>query len=165
MHTYQKNIRHLGIDTIDQNILRLLQVNGRITNSDLAEAVGLSAAACHKRVKRLEASGVIQEYTAIIDRRASGYTQSAFVQITLDSQDSSNIEAFEASVVLFPQIIECHLMAGDYDYLLHVIVRDAHEYEHLHRDVLTKLPGVARMTSHFALRTVRRTSKLPVSAI
>ena len=156
-----QNLSSSALDTIDRKILRRLQENGRITNADLAESVGVSAAASHKRVKRLEASGVIQEYTAIIDPRAGGYTQSAFVHITLDSQGSNTIEAFESAVVLCPQVIECHLMTGDYDYLLHVIIKDAQEYECLHRDVLTKLPGVARLTSSFALRTVRRTSAIP----
>jgi len=150
------------MDGIDRSILRQLQANGRVTNADLAHLVGLSPAACHKRVKRLETNGAIQEYTAIIDPVVSGYKQNAFVQITLDSQGSGTIEAFEAAVVLCPQIIECHLMTGDYDYLLHVIIEDAQEYERLHRDVLTKLPGVTRLTSSFVLRTVRRTSKVPV---
>lgn len=150
------------IDTTDRGILRALQRNGRITNADLAEAIGLSPAACHKRVKRLEAGQVIQAYTAIVDRRAAGYPQSAFVQITLESQGSDAFEAFESAVVISPQIVECHLMTGGYDYLLHVIIKDAEEYERLHRDVLTKLPGVARLTSSFALRTVRRTSEVPI---
>jgi DNA-binding Lrp family transcriptional regulator len=160
-----KNISPSEIDTIDRNILRRIQDNGRITNAELAEQVGLSAAACHKRVKRLDTLGVIQAYTAIIDPRAAGYTQSAFVHITLHTQGSDTIEAFERAVTDSPQIIECHLMTGDYDYLLHVIIRDAQEYEQLHRDILTKLPGVARLTSSFALRTVRRTSKIPIPSI
>ena len=160
-----KNISPNDIDAIDRNILRRLQDNGRITNAELAEQVGLSAAACHKRVKQLDNLCVIQAYTAIIDPRAAGYNQSAFVQITLHTQGSDTIEAFERAVTKSPQIIECHLMTGDYDYLLHVIIRDTQEYEHLHRDILTKLPGVARLTSSFALRTVRRTSKIPIPSI
>lgn len=157
-----KNISPSDIDTIDRNILRRMQDDGRITNAELADLVGLSAAACHKRVKRLDGLGIIRGYTAIIDPRVAGYNQSAFVHITLHSQGSDTIEAFEHAVTRSPQIIECHLMTGDYDYLLHVIIRDAQEYEQLHRDILTKLPGVARLTSSFALRTVRRTSKIPV---
>lgn len=152
----------MDIDRIDRSILRELQRNGRITNADLAETVGLSAAACHKRVKRLEAAKVIKDYTAIIDPQAVGYSQSAFVRIALNSQGNDTIEAFETEVLKCPQILECHLMTGDYDYLLHVIVKDAQEYERLHRDVLTKLPSVSRLTSSFALRRVRRTSEIPM---
>lgn len=159
---FSKKLHLFDVDAIDRNILRGLQSNGRVTNADLAESIGLSPAACHKRVKRLEEGGIIQSYTAIIDRRAAGCSQSVFVQITLESQGSEALEAFETTVVNCPQIVECHLMTGDYDYQLHVIVMDAEEYEQLHRDLLTKLPGVARLTSSFALRTVRRTSEVPI---
>jgi len=162
MSISSNNIRPITLDAIDYNILRALQRNGRITNANLAELVHLSPAACHKRVKRLDDEGVIQSYTALIDRRIVGFAQSAFVQITLISQGSEAIEAFEQSVVKCPQIIECHLMTGGYDYLLHVIIQNAEHYEQLHRDILTKLPGVARLTSSFALRTVRRTSEVPL---
>ncbi|MEM6536901.1 MAG: Lrp/AsnC family transcriptional regulator [Pseudomonadota bacterium] len=162
MEENSKNLYASGITTIDREILRALQNDGRMTNAELAKKVGLSPAACHKRVKRLEADGTIKHYCAVIDRRTAGYPQSVFVQITLEGQGSDALEAFELAVVDYPEIIECHLMTGAYDYLLHVITKDAEEYESLHRDILTKLPGVSRLTSSFALRTVRQTSEIPI---
>ncbi|WP_109355572.1 Lrp/AsnC family transcriptional regulator [Sphingorhabdus sp. EL138] len=158
----QNIIDESSIDRMDRKLLNVLQKDGRITNANLSDCVGLSPAACHQRVKRLQNDGIIQIYTAILDRRISGCSQSAFVHITLSSQDHDTIEAFEAEVVKCANIIECHLMTGDYDYLLHVIVRDATEYEQLHRNVLTSLPGVDHLTSSFALRAVCRTTEIPL---
>ena len=152
-----------SIDTIDRNILRALQKDGRQTNADLAEQVGLSPAACHKRFKRLEADGIIERYTAIINPAVSGTRLSVFVQITLDSQGNRSIGDFEREVARCTEVVECHLMTGDYDYLIRAIVRDAAEFEHLHRDVLTNLPGVSRITSSVALRTVCRAMDVPLA--
>lgn len=159
-----KTILHPSeIDAIDRAILRCLQTDGRVTNQALSQRVGLSPAACHKRLRRLEKIRAIRSYSAQIDRHVAGRAQSAFVQITLETQGSVSIEDFERTVVHHPEIIECHLMAGDYDYLLHVVVSDAAEYERIHRDVLTKLPHVARLQTSFSLRTVRHTLELPIA--
>ena len=143
-------------------MLRVLQVDGRITNADLAERVGLSPAACHKRLRRLETIGAIRQYVALVNPTVCGRSQIVFVQITLERQDNEDLEAFERAVVAHPQIIECHLMTGGYDYLVHLLVRDAEDYERIHRGVLTRLPGVARINSSFAIREVRRTTAAPI---
>lgn len=148
-------------DTIDRAILKILQANGRISNADLAARVGLSPAACHKRLKALEASGTIRKYVALLDPKVIGRTQTVFVQITLESQDAEDLECFENAIAAHPQILACYLMTGQYDYLLHVLIRDAEEYEQLHRRVLTRLPKVARVTSSFAIRQVCQTTALP----
>lgn len=159
-----KDLSPHAIDAMDRSILRALQSDGRITNADLAERVALSPAACHKRVRRLETIGAIRRYVALIDPKVSGLTQIVFVQITLERQDNEDIEAFERAVITHPQIVSCHLMTGGYDYLLHLLVRDAEDYEKIHRGVLTRLPGVARINSAFAIREVRRTTAVPIEA-
>jgi len=152
------------IDTIDRSILRQLQQDGRITNADLAEAISLSQSACLRRVRALEDEGAIERYTAIVNQAASGLPQSVFVQITLKSQESQDLEAFEREVHNHPQVMECYLMSGDADYLIRVIVADAADYERLHRTFLTRLPAVDRVVSSFALRTVRKKTEIPIPA-
>lgn len=154
----------LAFDAIDRAILTTLLDDGRITNHQLSERVGLSPAACHRRHKLLEERGIISGYRAIIDRDIIGLAQNVFVQITLNSQGSADLQAFEDAVVNVVNVVECHLMTGDYDFLLHVVARDTADYERLHRDVLTALPGVSRLRSSFSLRPLRATSTLPLQA-
>lgn len=151
-----------NIDTVDRAILRALQIDGRMTNAELADRVNLSASACFRRMRKLEDLGIIEGYTALLNQAACGRGQNVLVQITLRSQDSEDLEAFEKHIASHPQVMECYLMSGDSDYHLRVIVSDAADYERLHRDVLTKLPGVDRVRSSFALRTVRKTTALPL---
>ena len=150
------------IDTVDRAILRELQIDGRMTNAELAERVNLSPSACFRRVRILEDKGIIEGYTAILNQATCGRGQNVLVSVTLRSQDSNDLEAFEALISKHPQVMECYLMSGDSDYHIRVIVSDAADYERLHRDVLTKLPGVDRVRSSFALRTVRKTTALPL---
>ena len=150
------------IDTVDRAILRELQIDGRMTNAELAERVNLSPSACFRRVRILEDKGIIEGYTAILNQTACGRGQNVLVSVTLRSQDSDDLEAFETEISRHPQVMECYLMSGDSDYHIRVIVSDAPDYERLHRDVLTKLPGVDRVRSSFALRTVRKTTALPL---
>ena len=126
-------MQEIKIDTIDRAILRELQSDGRISNAELAERVNLSQSACLRRMRALEESGVIERYTAIVNQVASGLPQSVFVQITLKSQESHDLEAFEAEIHGHPQVMECYLMSGDADYLIRAIVADAADYERLHR--------------------------------
>lgn len=152
----------MEIDTIDHAILGALQKKGRISNADLAHQVGLSQSACLRRVRTLEQAGIIEGYTALLNQKVSGRPQSVFVQITLVSQESHDLEEFEAHVIERPEVMECYLMTGDADYLLRVIVKDAADYERLHREFLTRLPGVDRVKSSFALRVVRKRSTMPL---
>ncbi len=150
------------IDSVDIKILKVLQTDGRITNADLADRVGLSPAACHKRLKRLEATSVIKAYTVMLNRFAVGCPQSVFIQVQLERLGHEGIEAFEKAVINVPEIVECHLMSGTFDYFLHVVVRDTAEFEALHRHVLTSLPGITRMTSSFGLRNVKQRGAVPI---
>jgi len=152
----------MEIDTIDHAILGALQKKGRMSNADLAHQVGLSQSACLRRVRTLEQAGIIEGYTALLNQKVSGRPQSVFVQITLVSQESHDLEEFEAHVIECPEVMECYLMTGDADYLLRVIVKDAADYERLHREFLTRLPGVDRVKSSFALRVVRKRSTMPL---
>ncbi len=125
-----------------------------MANVDLAEAVHLSPSASLRRVRRLEEGGLIDRYVALVDPVAVGLGTDVFVEITLTGQDEATLEAFEQAVTHRPEIMSCHLMAGDFDYLVHVVVHDVADYEVLHRTHLAQLPGVARMVSSFALRPI-----------
>jgi len=143
-----------SLDAVDRAILDILQEDGRMANVDLAEAVHLSPSACLRRVRRLEEGGYIDRYVALVDPDAVGLGTDVFVEITLSGQDEQTLEAFERAVSDRPEILSCHLMAGDFDYLVHVVVHDVADYEVLHRTHLAQLPGVARMVSSFALRPI-----------
>lgn len=152
----------IEIDTTDARILRVLQKKGRISNADLSDKVGLSASACHRRVARLEHEGVIKDYVAMLDPRKVGHPTTVFVEITLSGQADEVLDAFEREVALVPDVLECHLMAGAADYLLKVVAQDTEDFARIHRRSLARLPGVAQMQSSFALRTVFKTTALPV---
>ena len=152
-----------SLDAVDRAILGLLQEDGRIANVDLAEAVHLSPSACLRRVRRLEESGRIDRYVALLDPSAVGLGTAVFVEITLTGQDETTLEAFERAVSERPEIMSCHLMAGQFDYLVHVVVRDVADYEVLHRTHLAQLPGVVRMVSSFALRPICDRTAYPIS--
>ena len=143
-----------SLDAVDRAILGMLQEDGRIANVDLAEAVHLSPSACLRRVRRLEESGRIDRYVALVDPAVIGLGTDVFVEITLTGQDEPTLEAFERAVSERPEVMSCHLMAGQFDYLVHVVVRDVADYEVLHRTHLAQLPGVVRMVSSFALRPI-----------
>lgn len=153
---------HPPLDAKDKAIIAALLADGRMTNHALAERVNLSPAACHRRHRMLEERGVIVGYRALVDREKVGLGQNVFVEITLRSQGHDELQAFEDAVQAVPSVIECHLMTGDYDFLLHVIARNTGDYERLHRDVLTALPGVSRVRSNFSMRPVRATCALPL---
>jgi DNA-binding Lrp family transcriptional regulator len=142
------------IDLIDKKILRALQADGRISNTDLAERVGLSPSACLRRLRLLEHSGVIRGYTAIIDAEAPEHLTVFVVEIMLERQTVEFLSRFEAAAKKCPDILECYLMTGDYDYLVRVEARDPLDYERIHRDQLSRLPGIARIRSSFAIRRV-----------
>ncbi len=147
------------MDFKDKQILSELQSDGRLTNLDLAERVNLSPSACHRRVKSLEDAGIIDKYVAIVSARKIGKKTSVFVQATLDNQRRETLEKFERAVERVDEVMECYLMGGQSDYIMRVLVADPSEYERLHQDVLTRLPGVQRVVSNFAIRSLfRRTA-------
>lgn len=144
----------MAIDATDRAILEILQVDGRISNNELADRVGLSPSAALRRVRRLESAGVVDSYVALLDPVRIGRGTTVFVEISLSSQDESALQGFEAAVVTSPAVIACHLMAGDADYIVQVACADVADYERIHRTHLALLPGVARIKSSFSLRTV-----------
>ena len=157
-----KTVSAVALDDIDRKMLRALQADGRMTNADLARTVNLSESACLRRLKALESEGVISRYAAIINERAVGLPISVFVNLTLSSQAESALTAFETAIATVPQVVECYLMTGGSDYLLRLVVRDVDDLERIHARELTRLPGVTRVSSSVAMRTVVKRSALPV---
>ncbi|GGZ26493.1 MULTISPECIES: Lrp/AsnC family transcriptional regulator [Asticcacaulis] len=143
-----------ALDAIDRNILRHLRENARLSNAALAKAVGLSPSACLRRINILEQSGVIRGYTALVGDSLGEDGIAVIIRISLEKQTEASFSRFESAVRRHPEIRECLLMTGDSDYLLRVDVDSAHEFERIHNDVLSKLPGVQRIHSSFSIRNV-----------
>ena len=150
------------LDATDRRILSVLQRRGRMSNTELSDTVHLSASACHRRVQRVEETGYIRDYVALLDARKMGVPTTVFVEITLQGQADEVLEAFEKAVARIPDVLECHLMAGTADYLLKVVTEGTEDFARIHRQYLARLPSVAQMQSSFALRTVFKTTALPV---
>ncbi len=150
------------LDKTDKIILRELQKNAQQAVAGLAQKAGLSPSACHRRVKLLEDAGVIRGYAANLDRTSLGLTNEFFVEVSLSSQTEEAFEKFEKAVLREPEILECHLMSGQFDYLLRVVAADAADYERIHRSRISRLPGVQRIQSALALRTVKGWAGYPV---
>ena len=146
-----------ALDTIDRNILRLLRLDARRSNASLAAEVGLSPSACLRRIKLMERAGVIRGYTALVDAGTSDATIAVIINITLERQTEDHLDRFEAAVRQHPEIRECFLMTGGSDYLLRVEVANPGEFERIHKDILSKLPGVLRIHSSFSIRNVLAT--------
>lgn len=152
------------IDEIDKAILAALQRNGKLSNVQLAKKVGLSESACLRRVKMLEDSGIIDRYVLLIDQSTVGIPGNVFVRVTLEGQQQEMLQAFERNVVNIEEVMECYLLSGDADYMLRVICQDNDDYKRIHAR-LTNLPGVHRVNSSFALRTVLKKTELPIRAM
>lgn len=150
------------LDRTDKIILQALQQRGNLPLAELAEKVGLSASSCHRRVKLLEERSVITGYAANLDRKRLGLANEFFVEVSLIAQSEDALEKFEKAVQRVPEILECHLMSGQFDYLLRVVARDAEDYERIHRTKLARLPGLQRIQSSLALRTVKTWGGYPV---
>lgn len=152
----------MDLDATDRRILNVLQKEGRITNAELSERINLSPSACHRRTQRLEDDGYIAAFVALLEPRKLGRNTTVFVEITLEGQAEELLDAFEREVARIPDILECHLMAGTADYLLKMMVEDTEDFARIHRQFLSRLPGVRQMQSSFALRTVVKTTALAV---
>ncbi len=146
----------LPLDLIDRKILSALRIDGRLTMGELAEKVGLSQSPCWTRVKRLEASGAIQGYVAVLDHKTMGVPNVVFVEVTLDKHDEKTLEAFGNALAQIPEIIEAHLVTGEYDYLIKVAVAGTEHYERLLRESLYRIAGIRHTRSTFALRALKR---------
>ncbi len=152
----------MTLDNIDRRILMQLQDEARTPNVDLAETVGLSPTPCARRVKKLEAEGIISRYVTLVDQKAVGLPVSVFVNVTLERQVETVLGVFEAFISDRPEVMECYLMTGDADYLLRIVVADLDAYERFIVDQLTKVPGIANIKSSFALKQVAYKTALPV---
>lgn len=150
------------LDKTDKIILSELQKNAQRPIAELAAKAGLSPSSCHRRVKLLEESGTITGYTATLNRAALGFANEFFVEVSLQSQTEEAFERFEKAVQRVPEILECHLMSGQFDYLLRVAATDAADYERIHRSRISRLPGVQRIQSALALRTVKAWGGYPI---
>ncbi|MFN3954033.1 MAG: Lrp/AsnC family transcriptional regulator [Pararhodobacter sp.] len=149
------------MDAKDRQIIRELQRNGRQSNLELSERVNLSPSPCLRRVRLLEERGVITGYSANVDPRAYGLTITAFIRITLARHEGDAVRAFEARVQAIDEILDCHLMTGEADYLLRVLVTDLPGYERFVRDRLHAIPGIASITTSFVYGTVKSSPVYP----
>ncbi|HEY8335272.1 MAG TPA: Lrp/AsnC family transcriptional regulator [Tardiphaga sp.] len=150
-------------DSIDRKILRHLVQDARISQVVLSERVGLSPTACTRRMLHLEKSGVITGYSADIDAAELGFMMTVLVHITLDKQSEDALSAFEREIVKCPDVVSCHLMSGNDDYLVQVQARDMQDYERIHKQHLSRMPGVSRLHSSFAMRSVIKRSISPAA--
>ncbi|HEJ6930143.1 Lrp/AsnC family transcriptional regulator [Serratia sp. Lou2A] len=150
------------MDEIDNRILRELQKDGRIPNNVLAEKVGLSPSPCLRRVKQLEESGAIDRYVAIINPVTLGLNLSIFVRIWLDSQGEETVEHFCREIRLLPEVVECHLMVGDCDFLLRVVAADLNAYRQFQIKHLARIKGVQSMKTELPMQTIKHTTELPI---
>ncbi len=149
-------------DFFDTAILKILQEDAQTSYTELGERVGLSPSACHKRVKEMRRSGVITQEVVLVNERFAGLETSVFVQATLNNQQQATLDAFEKAVARHREVMECYLMAGVSDYLLRILCRDAADYERIHTEILTRLPGVDRVVTNFAIRKVFRRTAVPL---
>jgi DNA-binding Lrp family transcriptional regulator len=150
------------LDKYDRAILEALQEDGRISNVQLAARVNLSESACLRRVRALEDEGYIDRYVALVNQSRVGLGGNVLVHIGLHREEQSELAAFEAAVRNIPEVMECYLMTGEFDYLLRVVVADMADFERIHKEALTRLPGVARVNSSVAIRTVQKKTELPL---
>jgi DNA-binding Lrp family transcriptional regulator len=143
------------MDKVDRKILSVLQTDGAISMARLSELVGLSVSACHRRVKLLEAEGIIQNYAARLNRRALGLELQVFIEAKLVSERRDDMEAFEAAIREMPEVLECHLISGEFAYLLRVAARNTEDYEKLYRERLSQIPSISQMKTLLTLGTVK----------
>ena len=143
------------MDRIDRRILGILQKDGQISMARLSEQVGLSLSACHRRVKLLESDGKISHYAARLNRKSLGLEIQVYIEVKLSSQHRQNLLAFERAIDEMPEVLECHLISGEFDYLMRVAARNTEDFERLYRDRLTLLPYVAQMKTLLCVSTVK----------
>lgn len=163
MRIYREVAR--GLDKLDRNILRILQQEGRISMKDLGERVGLSITPCIERVKRMERDGVITGYHAKIDPVALGAKLLVFVEITLNQKSAFAFEQFRGAVLRIPEVQECHLVSGDFDYLIKARIHEMAEYRKLLGDMLLQLPGAAQSKSYVVMEEIKETLALSTEVL
>jgi Lrp/AsnC family transcriptional regulator, leucine-responsive regulatory protein len=157
--------RVIDLDAIDRSICNELQGDGRLANNDLAALIGLSPSATLRRVRRLEEAGIIAGYVMLVDPVSVGRLVDVFVEISLHSQAEEALSAFEDAVSECPEVMSCHLMAGESDYLIHLTVHNTLDYERIHKQYLSRLPGVSRIRSSFAIRKIYDTTRYDLTGM
>lgn len=150
------------LDTLDTAILEQLQIDGRMSNAELARRINLSPPATHARVRQLEKRGYIHQYTALLDREKTGFDMLCFVQMSLQLHQQENIDRVRTAINQMPEVLECYHLTGDYDYLLKVVIRNRKDLERFLMDRLTPIPGVARLHTSLVLTEVKSTTAIPV---
>ena len=152
----------MKIDQVDKRILQALQRNGKLQNNELAAAIGLSASPCLRRVKQLEDTGIIEKYVAIVDSNKVNLKLTVFARIWLKEQDPKTVNHFIDSVMELPQVVECHLMAGDCDFFLRIVVADLDDYRQFQINHLNKISGIQNVKTEIPLQKVKQTTELPL---
>lgn len=152
----------IELDDIDRRILRALQRNGRMPNVELAAEVGLSPSPCLRRVRMLEEAGVIERYVALLDASKIGMGLTLFVRVWLTGQDVGTVDQFTKAVARLPQVVECHLMAGDCDFLLRVVAADLDAYRRFQTEHLTRIKGVQSVKTEVPMQKIKLSSELPL---
>ncbi len=156
--------KKVRLDRIDRRILRDLQENGRMTNVDLAKRAGISAPPCLRRVRALEEAGLIRGYHAMVDAKELGFGVTVFAHVGLSSQAEADLEAFERLVGSWPEVRECHMLAGETDFLLKVVAKDWEAYQNFLTTRLTSAPNVSHVKSALAIRTAKLLPGVPIEA-
>lgn len=152
----------IELDDIDRRILRALQRDGRMSNVELAEKVGLSPSPCLRRVRLLEEAGVIDRYVALLDASKIGMGLTLFARVWLTGQDSETVDRFTKAVARLPQVVECHLMAGDCDFLLRIVAADLDAYRRFQMEHLTRIKGVQSIKTEVPMQKIKLSSELPL---
>ncbi len=149
------------MDRIDNSLIRQLQKDGRLTNQELSERVSLSPSPCLRRVRKLEDSGVITGYTAIVDNQKYGFLIKVFISVRLEKHTEDIVADFEAGVQELDEVLACYLISGTRDYLLQVVARDLDDYQHFLRKKLRQVPGIGQLESNFVMEKIKKTNLLP----
>lgn len=152
----------VSLDETDKTILRLLQADGRVSNAEMARRVGLSAPATHARVRRLEQAGVIRQHATLLDREAMGFDMVCFINVSLQLHQYEAIERFKELVQDMPEVLECHHITGEFDYLLKAVFRSRDELQEFVVNKLTPIPGMARINTSLVLIEIKATQQLPI---
>lgn len=152
----------IELDEIDRRILGVLQTDSRISNVELAKRVGLSPSPCHRRVRRIEEAGLVLGYVALLDRERMGLGLTVFVDVALGRKDPDSVATFERAISARPEVMECHITTGDYDYMLRVATSGVAAFRHFIMTVLIGMPGVDKTRTNFSLGEVKYTTALPL---
>ena len=152
----------MKLDEIDRRILQVLQSNGRLQNVELAKEVGLSPSPCLRRVRLLEEAGIIERYVAVVNANKVGMGLTVFARIWLKGQDAETVDHFNEAIRQLPQVVECHLMAGDCDFLLRIVAADLDDYRQFQIKHLTRIKGVQSVKTEIPMQKIKQTSEIPV---